>query len=214
MPSKRMNTYFKDKIMAIVTVLAIILALLGILLDFWWEMDVNSTTTINLGLWASVTCGQTSIGVTGVSTYACFQEDADNNGWIKFIRIICSFSTTLLFVGLVIQIIYLWKKSPTAKKFAVVVMFIAGLLFFIASCVTMDRIKNLSIGFSAIFSYPNKDQILRPHTLPVMFLSFTFVLSKIVAVGLIINMDFKPPPPKDPFLERSTSVQARAITSV
>ncbi|XP_062607526.1 uncharacterized protein LOC134269316 [Saccostrea cucullata] len=211
MPSKRMNTYFKDKILVIVTVLAIVLALLGLLLDCWWETD---STTNNLGLWANVTCGQTSIGVADVSTYACFLDGADNNGWVKFIRIIYSFSTSLLFVGLVILIIYLLKKSPTAKKFAVVVMFIAGLLFFVASCVTMDRVRNLTVGYSAIFTYSKPDLILRPHTLPIMFLSFTFVLTKIVAVGLTINMDYKPPPPKDPFLERSTSMQAKANTYV
>lgn len=89
-----------------------------------------------------------------------------------------------------------------------------GLLFFIANCVVMDRVKNLTSGFSAIFYYPNRDRILRPHTLPIMFLSFTFLMSNIVAVGLIINMDLKEAPPKDFFLERSISTQAKTTTTV
>ena len=78
----------------------------------------------------------------------------------------------------------------------------------------MDRIKNLTEGFNAIFLFPNKNSILRPHPLPIMFVGFAFLFSQIVAVGLKINMDYKPTPPRDPFLERSTSVQTKAISYV
>lgn len=90
---------------------------------------------------------------------------------------------------------------------------VTGLIFFIITCVIIDRIKNLTYGYSDILLFPNRDTILRPHTLPIMFISSTFLWATIVAVGLLINMDYKPLPPVDPFLERSTSVQQAKATS-
>lgn len=80
MPSKRMNTYFKDKLLVFNSVLAIIFALVGLLGDYWWEMNVTSSSTVDLGLWTQVTCGQTLFGAGNFSTYACFKDDNDNNG--------------------------------------------------------------------------------------------------------------------------------------
>lgn len=79
MPSKRMNTYFKDKLLVFISVLAIIFALVGLLGDYWWEMT-SSSSNVDLGLWTPVTCGQTLFGVGNFSTYACFKDDNDNNG--------------------------------------------------------------------------------------------------------------------------------------
>nr|XP_011444082.2 uncharacterized protein LOC105339977 [Crassostrea gigas] len=213
MPSKRMNTYFKDKLLVFNSVLAIIFALVGLLGDYWWEMNVTSSSTVDLGLWTQVTCGQTLFGAGNFSTYACFKDDTDNNGWVKFVRITTAFGTSLLGLGLLVHLVYLLKKTPTLKTFSAGVMFIAGVLFFIITCVIIDRIKNLTNGYSAILFFPNRDTILRPHTLPIMFMSFSFLLATIVAVGLLINMDYKPVPPRDPFLERSTSVQQAKATS-
>lgn len=80
MPSKRMNTYFKDKLLVFNSVLSIIFALVGLLGDYWWEMNVTSSSTVDLGLWTQVTCGQTLFGAGNFSTYACFKDDNDNNG--------------------------------------------------------------------------------------------------------------------------------------
>lgn len=209
-----MNTYFKDKLLVFISVLAIIFALVGLLGDYWWEMNVtSSSSTVDLGLWTRVTCGQTLFGVGNFSTYACFKDDNDNNGWVKFVRITTAFGISLLGLGFLVHLVYLLKKTPTLKTFSAGVMFIAGVLFFIITCVIIDRIKNLTYGYSDILFFPKRDTILRPHTLPIMFMSFTFLFSTIVAVGFLINMDYKPVPLRDPFLERSTSVQQAKATS-
>ena len=82
MPSKRMNTYFKDQLLVGVSLLSLLMALLALLGDYWWE-DASSSQVVDLGLWVSVTCGQALFGVGAHSTYACFREDDDNNGKLQ-----------------------------------------------------------------------------------------------------------------------------------
>lgn len=82
MPSKRMNTYFKDQLLVGVSLLSLLMALLALLGDYWWE-DASSSQVVDLGLWVSVTCGQALFGVGTHSTYACFREDDDNNGKLQ-----------------------------------------------------------------------------------------------------------------------------------